>query len=672
MHCHGLGETTLGIVFEGAEVLPGELFAAQVEQVLRRRVQASFNLADLDAPLLDLLQPCLDYDVGLADVMGQWMGDLLHELLTDGPGMSGLMLNYRRAFESHDCVARWLVALEVIGAASAILGGDLAAQALEYALHEGYSTATGYLVNTLFGGLISEIIATFNGSESTWLAAQLGSRAYDWTILEPTAGATTTTLGVFAWQTRVAAVVQQRFETHWFGPRTLWLVLCHPDDPAGTRQIYDLGRWQSVNYVNHYQGALLVSGSFFTPTDGLLPGGKAMVVDLDAAEPRVQRLQGDAHGLLTSAPRLAGANDDACLAVGGLNRVFLLPHPSGGVSAHSQPSQPPRILRPPQSLQLPAGETCVLTVRAIGTAPLRYQWFKDGALLDGANQASLSIVASHAAVGGQYSVVVSNHAGSVGANAVVTVLNSEELRIVQEPADIARFAGQTATFDVGVESTGQPNYQWFHRGNPLPMATQPQLVLEDLSRTDAGDYHVEIHQATATLRSRTARLDLVEAGAPGLIAVPAGRQPLGLGTEGILTSIVVGWGDLASQWFKDGNPIAGATNSVLPLGEVTVQTAGEYRLEVRDTAGNVSAQNFAVVLIASATLSASMDGEGHFEVNLTDGVPGQAYALERSTNLTHWSVVQNGSYPASGTVQYRDPLPAVSPGEIYFRIRSIP
>ncbi len=671
MQSHGLAQTTVGDAFQHAEVLPGALFQAQVEQVLRQQVQTSFHLGDLDASLLDLLTPCLEFDVGVQDVLGDWMGDLLNDLLTDGPGMSSLLLEYRRAFENHDCLARWLVTLDAISAVAAIFGAEAAPRALEYALSEGYSALVGYAVNTMFGRLIGEVLGSFGG-EPKWLAAQLSSSARDWTIIEPIPNATTTTLGVFAWQQRVGAVVQQRFETNWFGPRSLKLVLCHPDDPSGTRRVYDLGRWQTVNYVNHHAGALFVGGSYFTPTDTTIPSGKALVVDLDVAEPQVQRLQGDAHLLLASAPKLAGANHNASLAVGGVNRVFFIPNPAGAVTSQSQTSQPPHILRPPVSGEVPTGGSHVFTVRASGTAPLSYQWLKDGSPIVGASQTRLEIVANDDTTGGQYSVIVSNSAGTETANATLTVLSSNALRIVQQPTDVTKLLGQSATFTVGAESTGTPTYQWFHGGSTVASATRTQLVLTNVSWADAGDYHVEVRQGSATLRSRAATLDLVEASAPGLVSVPAAQQPLGLGAAGTLTSTAVGWGDLTYQWYKDGQPVAGGTTATLELGTVTTNSLGEYRLEVHDEAGNISSYTFTVVLVASASMSGHLNSSGQFEVNIANGVTGQTYSLQRSTNLIHWSEVQSGSFQEFGTAQYEDSTPAATTTGTYFRLRVAP
>lgn len=78
---------------------------------------------------------------------------------------------------------------------------------------------------------------------------------------------------------------------------------------------------------------------------------------------------------------------------------------------------PPTITTQPQSQTVIAGNSATFTVVATGTAPLRYQWRFNGANLAGATSASL--VTTQA---GNYSVVVSNVAGSVAsATATLTV-----------------------------------------------------------------------------------------------------------------------------------------------------------------------------------------------------------------------------------------------------------
>ena len=52
-------------------------------------------------------------------------------------------------------------------------------------------------------------------------------------------------------------------------------------------------------------------------------------------------------------------------------------------------STPPQISSQPASTTVNAGSTVALNVGATGTAPLTYQWRKDGSVLSGATNASL-------------------------------------------------------------------------------------------------------------------------------------------------------------------------------------------------------------------------------------------------------------------------------------------
>jgi hypothetical protein len=73
-------------------------------------------------------------------------------------------------------------------------------------------------------------------------------------------------------------------------------------------------------------------------------------------------------------------------------------------------------------LNLTEGQTGELSVSASGTAPLTYQWLKDGVAISGAMSSTLMLSTATLATAGRYSVVVTNAAGSVtSADAVVAV-----------------------------------------------------------------------------------------------------------------------------------------------------------------------------------------------------------------------------------------------------------
>src|SRR2546430_6654562 len=84
---------------------------------------------------------------------------------------------------------------------------------------------------------------------------------------------------------------------------------------------------------------------------------------------------------------------------------------------------PPSITTQPADLTVTEGDTARFTVTATGTAPLTYQWMKNGVNISGATSASYTTPETTTADNGAlFAVVVSNVAGSVTSNnATLTV-----------------------------------------------------------------------------------------------------------------------------------------------------------------------------------------------------------------------------------------------------------
>jgi uncharacterized delta-60 repeat protein len=83
----------------------------------------------------------------------------------------------------------------------------------------------------------------------------------------------------------------------------------------------------------------------------------------------------------------------------------------------------PFIASPPVSQNVNAGDAVTLSVTALGTAPLDYQWRKDGAPVAGATDASLTLINVQRADAGCYDVVVSNGFGSLTSAVVALTVN---------------------------------------------------------------------------------------------------------------------------------------------------------------------------------------------------------------------------------------------------------
>lgn len=90
---------------------------------------------------------------------------------------------------------------------------------------------------------------------------------------------------------------------------------------------------------------------------------------------------------------------------------------SAAILSVTSSSGAPTITTQPASQSVAAGASATFSVAASGSAPLSYQWRKDGTAIAGATATTYTIAAVTVSNAGNYDVVVSNSAGSVTSNA---------------------------------------------------------------------------------------------------------------------------------------------------------------------------------------------------------------------------------------------------------------
>jgi beta-glucanase (GH16 family) len=114
----------------------------------------------------------------------------------------------------------------------------------------------------------------------------------------------------------------------------------------------------------------------------------------------------------------------------------------------------PVITAQPADLSVAVGAAASFSVTATGTAPLHYQWSKDGAAV-GADQATHSISSAALADAGHYAVVVSNAAGSATSTAATLAVVAQGFTIsasagaggaISPSGAVAVAAGASQTF----------------------------------------------------------------------------------------------------------------------------------------------------------------------------------------------------------------------------------
>ncbi|MBC7733177.1 MAG: hypothetical protein H7306_14980 [Bacteriovorax sp.] len=125
---------------------------------------------------------------------------------------------------------------------------------------------------------------------------------------------------------------------------------------------------------------------------------------------------------------------------------------------------PPTITQQPADLSVTAGQGASFTVAATGTAPLSYQWQRDGVNVSGATGTTYAlettVIGDSAAM---FRAVVTNEAGTATSNAatLTVVASAPVLTITRQPADTSVVAGTQATFSVaGTCSSGTLSVQW--------------------------------------------------------------------------------------------------------------------------------------------------------------------------------------------------------------------
>jgi hypothetical protein len=253
----------------------------------------------------------------------------------------------------------------------------------------------------------------------------------------------------------------------------------------------------------------------------------------------------------------------------------------------------PTITTQPGNQTVTAGQTATFTVVAAGTAPLSYQWQKNGANIAGATSASYATpVTTTADSGVSFDVVVSNTAGTVTSAAATLTVNPAPVAptITAQPANQTVAAGQTATFTVVAAGTAPLSYQWQKNGVNIAGATAPSYTTPATTISDsASTFRVIVSNTAGTVTSSAATLTVNPAPVAPTITTQPGNQTVTAGQTATFTVVAAGTAPLGYQWQKNGANIAGATSTSYTTPVTTTGDSGtSFAVVVSNTAGTVT------------------------------------------------------------------------------------
>jgi hypothetical protein len=181
---------------------------------------------------------------------------------------------------------------------------------------------------------------------------------------------------------------------------------------------------------------------------------------------------------------------------------------------------------------------------------------------------------------------------------------------------------------------------------------------------------VEVHQVNATSSDLGFDFELLAAArfsAPLILQSPESVTVVA-GQAVRLSAVADSPVPASYQWFRDGQPLAGATSATLLIASAGAADAGLYTVEVRNPAGVTMSPpaTLTVLLRPAASIERGLEG-----VTLSwPAVAGRAYTVLASTNLVDWAELTN--LVAMGpTLSFAD-VAALNFPQRYFQLRLEP
>jgi hypothetical protein len=218
--------------------------------------------------------------------------------------------------------------------------------------------------------------------------------------------------------------------------------------------------------------------------------------------------------------------------------------------------------------------------------------------------------------------------------------------VIVHPTDVTALVGGTAAFQVVATGT-ELAYQWFRDGQPIAGATSPVLLVTNVNLADGGArFHAVVSNARGSATSSSGLLTVVLAAIPpAIVQHPLDVTALVGGTA--VFQVVATGTELAYQWFRDDQPIAGATEPHLQVANLTLADGGaRFHAVVSNARGSATSSPGLLTVVAAAVPPTIV--RHPLDVTVTEGNPAGFHVVAQGTGLRYqWR--RNGADVAGAT-----------------------
>jgi uncharacterized delta-60 repeat protein len=272
---------------------------------------------------------------------------------------------------------------------------------------------------------------------------------------------------------------------------------------------------------------------------------------------------------------------------------------------------PPRIDVQPADTYALAGNPGSISVGASGTAPLAFQWYRNGAALSARTSATLAFPSLTTADSGEYFVVVTNVLGVVTSRvARVTALSTTAPFVFLQPADLVVDVGGTATFESIGGGSRPLFYQWRHDGAVVPNVGGPLLTITNVQVADTGIYQLTLANGFGTVFSKD--VNLLVATPPvitNFTVTPSSRVTAG---QTVTFEVAAsGKGPFEYIWRFNGAVLPTELASSLTIPQSHFTNGGDYLVVVTNSLG--AATNGPITLTVDSPPIITVEPQNQFQ-----------------------------------------------------------
>jgi hypothetical protein len=180
------------------------------------------------------------------------------------------------------------------------------------------------------------------------------------------------------------------------------------------------------------------------------------------------------------------------------------------------------------------------------------------------------------------------------------------IAITSQPSPTNQLVGTGQSISYSVTASGSPlNYQWWHNGSAVTNATNSMFTIASAQPSDSGNYDVLV---TNNFYAATSIVVSVTVTNLAIIAQPVSVTTGYAGTA-TFSVTAVGEQTLFYQWWQNGNPVAGATNSTLTFSPLIPANAGNYYVVVSNSLASLTSTMATLTLNGpQVTLTPAFDG----------------------------------------------------------------